>query len=52
MNKSGTTKQATNESGALKDEYAFAATHANEAYGNLVAQQFKVHLQSRESSVI
>jgi len=45
-------KQATNESGALKDEYAFAATHANEAYGNLVAQQFKVHLQSRESSVI
>ena len=28
-------------SGALKDEYAFAATHANEAYGALVAGQMQ-----------
>ena len=33
--------QANSANGALKDEYAYAATHANEAYGALVVQQMQ-----------
>jgi hypothetical protein len=45
-------RQASNENGALKDEYAFAATHANVAYGNLVAQQIKAQSQPLENTGI
>jgi hypothetical protein len=33
--------QACRDDHALRDDYAYAATHANEAYGALVAQQMK-----------
>ena len=39
--------EAVSEIGALKDEYAYAATHANEAYGELVAKQMQALVSSK-----